>query len=79
MNISIILSGGKDGRFASDRPKQYQRLMGREVISYSVQEMKKSEFSDMILIASDKESVERLTTVFNAICIEWAVKAAMNA
>ena len=70
MNISIILSGGKGERFASDEPKQYHTLMGREVISFSVEAMKKSALTDLILIVSDKGSVERLSAAYDAICIE---------
>ena len=69
MNISIILSGGEGKRFASATPKQYQTLMGKEVISYSIRAMRGSELSDGILVVSDSKSVERLAAEYYVPCI----------
>ena len=36
MNISLILSGGSGVRFGSNMPKQYNLLLNKEVIAYSI-------------------------------------------
>ena len=70
MNISIILAGGNSRRFANSIPKQYQSLMGREIISFSVEAMKESVLTDRILIVSDRDSVNRLAETYGVLCIE---------
>lgn len=69
MNISIILSAGSGGRFGSETPKQYALLLGREVISYSVSALKNASLNDLTIIVSGEGSIERLTTLYGAICI----------
>ncbi|MDR3001301.1 MAG: 2-C-methyl-D-erythritol 4-phosphate cytidylyltransferase [Fibromonadaceae bacterium] len=66
MNVALILSGGTGTRFGSELPKQYQILAGKEVISYSIEALKK----ESIVIVTDKESIKRLSETYGVTCIE---------
>ncbi|MBQ8794564.1 MAG: NTP transferase domain-containing protein, partial [Clostridia bacterium] len=40
MNIGIILAGGIGSRFGADKPKQYCKILGKEMILYSIDAFK---------------------------------------
>lgn len=69
MNVSMILSGGSGSRFGTDLPKQYNRLLGKEVISYSIEALKKSNSTDVIIVICDNSFAERLTSQYDVICV----------
>lgn len=70
MNISIILSGGVGVRFGNELPKQYNMLLGKEVIYYTVKALKESLLTDGIIIVAGKESLKRLSAEYGVECIE---------
>lgn len=70
MNVAIILSGGAGTRFDNRKPKQYHALLGKEVISYSVEALMKSTLTEVIIVVAEKESVKRLTEKYGIECIE---------
>lgn len=72
MNISMILSGGSGSRFGSDTPKQYNMLNGKEVISYSIDALKKSRKSDAVIVVCDKAYSGYLSTEYDVVCVEGA-------
>jgi len=61
MNISLILSCGSSNRFGSDLPKQYHNICGKQVIAYTVDAMKSSRTTDLIIIVSGEKHVSELT------------------
>lgn len=70
MNISMILSGGVGSRFGSDIPKQYNMLMGHEIISYSIDALKNSRENNLTIVLCDTTYSERLTAQYDVICAE---------
>lgn len=55
-NIIVILAAGSGSRFQSDVPKQYVLINGRELLWYSVTELKKSRDADRLIIVTDEKS-----------------------
>lgn len=70
MNISMILSGGSGSRFGDKLPKQYHRLLGKEIISYSIDALKKSSQTNAILLICDPSYAARLTSEYGVPCID---------
>lgn len=70
MNISVILSGGVGVRFGDERPKQYQSLLGREIIEYVVDALKQSLSTDKTIIVSGKDDMQRLRAIYGVGCAE---------
>ena len=52
---AIILSAGRGSRMKSDTPKQYMKLRGRPVISYSLDVFQKSQVEDIILVSAGED------------------------
>lgn len=73
MNISIILSGGAGRRFGNDLPKQYNKLLGREVIEYSINALQKSSQTDDIIILCDSNYIDCLKEKYNIVCITGGI------
>lgn len=71
MNAGIILSGGIGSRFGSRLPKQYQRINGREVISYSIDALKNSKYIDDFVVVTSREQQDRLAE-------SYAIKTAVG-
>lgn len=69
MNVSLILSAGVGTRFMDGMPKQYHLLLGREIIAYSVDAMKQSSLSQVVVIVAGAESVERLREQYSVPCV----------
>ena len=55
MNIGVILAGGKGLRFNSKMHKQYLKINGKEMIYYSISEMRSSKVFDDIVAVVDEE------------------------
>ena len=49
-NILVILAGGSGVRYKADKPKQYTTINGKELLEYSIDEMKLSGKTDKILV-----------------------------
>lgn len=67
MNIAIILSGGTGSRAKTDVPKQYLKVGGQPVISYSLKTIGENKWIDGIVIVTEKawqsfiqEEIEKL-------------------
>lgn len=67
-NILVILAGGTGQRYKSNVPKQYSLIKGREVIDYSLIEMKKSELTDKIIVVLNNDE-----SMLNKISIKYGV------
>lgn len=70
MNVSMILSGGSGTRFGGTTPKQYNLLLGKEVIGYSIDAMKKSAKTDAIIVVSDASFFEHLHSEYDVTCVK---------
>lgn len=60
MNIGLMLSGGTGSRIGGDIPKQYQKINGKRIISFSLDSLVNSEYIDGICIVASKEWQEKL-------------------
>jgi 2-C-methyl-D-erythritol 4-phosphate cytidylyltransferase/2-C-methyl-D-erythritol 2,4-cyclodiphosphate synthase len=69
-NIAIVLSGGTGVRFGSDTPKQYEMLLGKEVIHYTINALKASALTNLIVVAARREDVGRLSSTYGVFCTE---------
>ena len=60
--IGIILAGGIGTRMEADKPKQYLKLCGKEILSYSIEAFRSATtLNDFyIVINDDKETIERV-------------------
>ncbi|MBQ8740369.1 MAG: 2-C-methyl-D-erythritol 4-phosphate cytidylyltransferase [Clostridia bacterium] len=58
-SIGIILAGGIGSRFGADRPKQYCKILGKEMISYSIDAFRNAESIDDFIVVLDKEQFEK--------------------
>lgn len=50
--VGVILAGGKGERFGGNFPKQFAKLAGRPVLSYTLEKFQKSSSIDQILVVS---------------------------
>ena len=60
MNIAVVLAGGGGSRYGGDMPKQYCMLNNKEVISFAIDEAKKSEKIDRIIVVCDGKYQDRI-------------------
>lgn len=58
MNIGIILAAGHSTRFGGYINKQYLKLNGKEVVSYSIAKMKECNLIDEIILVVDNDEFE---------------------
>lgn len=57
-NMLVILSGGAGIRYGRNIPKQYTLLNGKELISYSIDEMLKSTEKDKLILVLNNDPVQ---------------------
>ena len=69
MNIGMILSGGSGARFGNALPKQYHELMGKKVISYSVDALTASQNIDVVIVVADPEFISEIKEKYPVACI----------
>ena len=62
MNTALLLSGGTGSRIQTDIPKQYIRVAGKMIITYSLETLANVSSIDRILIVAAKEWRERIIT-----------------
>ena len=55
-NIAIIVAAGASSRCALDIPKQYQKINGKPIISYSIEQFQSiNRIDDVIIVVSKKD------------------------
>ena len=52
---AIILSGGSGTRFGADIPKQYIKVKGRSILSYTIEAFKKSSADEIVIVAAEED------------------------
>lgn len=72
MNVGIILAAGSSKRFKSQIHKQYLKLNGKEVIYYTISEMRAAECFDKIIAVVDQEEYVdgHIAEKYDLICVE---------
>lgn len=60
MNIGLILSGGTGTRFGGDIPKQYRKLLGKEVIDYVLDALFETQKINKIIVVSQDEFAKQI-------------------
>lgn len=70
MNVGIILAGGSGLRFGSSTPKQYQKLNGKEVVSFVIDAFKKSNYTDRLLVVSAAEYIHKIEDSYGITAIQ---------
>ena len=62
-NILVILAGGSGTRYKAGMPKQYTTINGKELLEYSIDEMKRSKLTDQIIVVlnNDQKEINRVT------------------
>ena len=70
--FGIILAGGIGARFGSSVPKQYMKLNGREIISYSVDAFRESRLGEnFILVCNEAEvKAQNIARKYGVTCIQ---------
>lgn len=64
-NIVVILAGGSGSRFGANIPKQYLKINGKEVLSYSIEAAKRSRYTDIVLVVCDKKYQRRIKDMYD--------------
>lgn len=54
-NIGIVLAGGIGQRFGGDKPKQYFKILGKEMIAYSIELFRESKSIDDFVVVLNPE------------------------
>ena len=60
MNTGILLSGGKGTRINTEVPKQYVRVNGHMIVTYSLEAIMKSAYIDCVRIVAEEEWQEKI-------------------
>lgn len=55
-NILVILAGGSGSRYKSKTPKQYTMINGKELLEYSIDEMKQAKNVDRMVVVLNNDS-----------------------
>lgn len=85
-NIGIVLAGGIGQRFGGEKPKQYFKILGKEMIAYSIELFRKAKTIDDFVVVLNPEEykngrIEReygVHTVCGGRTRNWSLKNAMN-
>ena len=66
LNILVILAGGSGVRYNNNVPKQYSTINGKELIEYSIDEMKLSKKTDKLLVVvnNDPNAIEHVHSTY---------------
>lgn len=62
-NIAVILASGKGSRFGAKMPKQFYKLAGKPVLSYTLSAFQQNKNIDEIIIATLEEYIELVNEI----------------
>lgn len=76
MNVGVILAAGASVRFKSAVHKQYLKINGKEMIYYSIKEMRQANCFDEIIavVDTDEFKAKYIEQKYNIKCIEGGIK-----
>lgn len=86
MNIGIILAGGIGSRFRNNKPKQYMKLSGKEVLQYSIDAFSQASLIDKYICVVDHSTFleNTIQDKFGLVCVKGgdtrneSIKNALN-
>ena len=64
MNSAVIVAGGNGSRFGQDIPKQFYKLNGKEILSYSVSTFCKHPQIDEVVIVCHSDWIEHVKSKY---------------
>lgn len=65
MNIAVILAGGTGSRMQSKTPKQFIKINGKPIISYTLMAFEQAELIDEIVIVCLDDYKEHIKTIIS--------------
>lgn len=85
-NIGIVLAGGVGQRFGGDKPKQYFKILGKEMIAYSIELFQNAKTIDDFVVVLNPEEYQNgriakqygVRTVCGGKTRNWSFKNAMD-
>ena len=85
-SIGIVLAGGIGHRFGGDKPKQYFKIRGKEMIAYSIELFRKAKSIDDFVVVLNPEEYEsgRIAREYGVRVVKggatrnWSLKNAMD-
>lgn len=85
-NIGIVLAGGIGQRFGGDKPKQYFKILGKEMIAYSIELFRAAKsIDDFVVVLNQEEFANgriareyRVRTVCGGKTRNWSFKNALD-
>lgn len=86
MNVGIILAGGIGSRFKNNKPKQYMKLNGKEVLQYSINAFSQASLIDKYICVVDHDTFleNTIQDKFGLVCVKGgstrneSIKNALN-
>ena len=64
-SLGVVLSAGVGNRFHDSLPKQYHKINGKRVVGYVIDEMKKSNLDEIIVMCGNDEFCQLISKEFN--------------
>ena len=85
-NVGIVLAGGIGRRFGGDQPKQYFKILGKEMIAYSIELFRAAKAIDDFVVVLNPEEFESgriasqygVRTVCGGPTRNWSFKNALD-
>ncbi|MDO5829283.1 MAG: 2-C-methyl-D-erythritol 4-phosphate cytidylyltransferase [Methanocorpusculum sp.] len=85
-SIGIVLAGGLGQRFGGDKPKQYFKILGREMIAYSIDLFRNAKTIDDFVVVLNPEEFENgriekeygVHVVRGGVTRNWSFKNALD-
>lgn len=85
-SIGIVLAGGIGQRFGGDKPKQYFKILGKEMIAYSIELFRAAKSIDDFVVVLNPEEYENgriareygVRTVCGGKTRNWSLKNALD-
>ncbi len=86
MNIGIVLAGGIGSRFGGNMPKQYFKILGKEMIAYSIELFRAAKSIDDFVVVLNSDEFENgriareygVRTVRGGKTRNWSLKNALD-
>lgn len=85
-SIGIVLAGGIGQRFGGDKPKQYFKILGKEMIAYSIELFRAAKSIDdfVVVLNSEEFAIGRIAREYGVRTVEggatrnWSLKNALD-
>lgn len=81
MNVAVILAGGTGARVGADIPKQFIQVMGKPIISYTMEKYQENENIDAIAVVCHKDWIEQTKDIiekYNISKMKWIIEGGVT-